>query len=114
MRNLSYLAVLFGCLACVAPLAVSVRGRLAGYRRRLGLSVLATFVVFTTWDLYAIHAHHWTYSRIRTTRVLLPGKLPIEEAMFFIVIPLCVILTFEMVSLVSQNARARHDDRAAP
>ena len=29
--------------------------------------------------------------------LLLPGRLPLEELLFFVVVPLCAILTFEAV-----------------
>ncbi len=103
VERLSYLAVLGACLICVAPLAIIVRRTMRTNRRRLGLSVLVTFVIFTGWDLYAIHAHQWSYARARTVGWLLPGRLPIEEALFFVVIPLCMILTYETVQQVLQQ-----------
>jgi lycopene cyclase domain-containing protein len=97
VKHLSYLAVLLACLVCVAPLAVVVRRAVLGAPVRLGLTLLVTFLVFTGWDLYAIHAGQWHYAHATTTGLLLPGRLPIEEALFFVVIPICVLLTFETV-----------------
>ena len=100
MRHLSYLAVLLACLVCVAPLAVVVRRTVFAAPLRLGLTLLVPFVVFTGWDLYAIHQRQWHYAPSTTTGLLLPGRLPIEEALFFVVVPMCMILTFETVSRV--------------
>lgn len=97
MRHLAYLAVLAGCLLCVAPLAMYVRHEVFGRPARLGLTLLVTFVVFAGWDVYAIRAGHWWFARATTTGLRLPGRLPIEEASFFLVIPVCIILTFETV-----------------
>ena len=108
MRHLTYLAVLAFCLACTAPLAVWLRRQVFGDVRRLGLTLLAPFVVFTGWDLYAVHAGHWSYDRDLTTGILLPGQLPLEEALFFVVVPLCMVLTFEAVdTLLHRASRAR-------
>lgn len=103
MSHLTYLAILAFCLVCTAPLNVLLRHRVFANLLRLGLCLLTTFIVFTSWDLYAIHAGHWAYDRGRTTGVLLPGRLPLEEALFFVVVPLCVVLTFEAVDRLSRQ-----------
>ncbi len=107
MSHLAYLAILAFCLVCTAPLAVLLGHRVFGDLRRLGLCLLTTFAVFTGWDLYAIHAGHWSYDPSRTTGVLLPGRLPLEEALFFVVVPLCVVLTFEAVNRLSRPRSGR-------
>lgn len=109
MRHLSYLFVLLGCLICVAPLAVVVRHAVLGAPLRLGRTLLVTFAVFTGWDLYAIHAHQWHYAPATTTGVLVPGRLPLEEALFFLVVPLCIILTFETVHRLLPPRRSASD-----
>jgi lycopene cyclase domain-containing protein len=107
VEHLSYLGVLAGCLLCVTPLAVVVRRAVLGRPLRLALTLLVPLVVFGAWDLYAIHAGHWTYASATTTGLLLPGRLPIEEALFFVVVPLCIVLTYETVDRVLHH---RHDD----
>jgi lycopene cyclase domain-containing protein len=113
VTHLSYLAILFACLLCVAPLAVVVRRAVLGHPLRLGATLLVTFVVFTAWDLYAIHAHQWRYAPATTTGLLLPGRLPIEEALFFVVIPLCIILTFETTRRVLRRPASAEAERDA-
>jgi lycopene cyclase domain-containing protein len=92
-----YLFVLAGCLLATAPLEILLHARV--YRRplRLALSVVPVAVLFVVWDLYAISRHQWHFSRRETTGVLLPGHLPVEELLFFLVIPICAVLTFEAV-----------------
>lgn len=96
MRAL-YLLVLAACLLVTAPLEFFLHARV--YRRplRLLLAVVPPAVLFVLWDLYAISRHQWHYNRRETTGVLLPGHLPIEELLFFLVVPVCSILTFEAV-----------------
>ena len=109
MSHLGYLAILAGCLLCVAPLAWIVRREVFGRPSRLGLTLLVTFVVFAAWDVWAIHAGHWWFARATTTGLRLPGRLPIEEALFFLVIPVCIILTFETVRRLLSSPASRHD-----
>ena len=100
MRHLTYVAVLAACLLGTAPLEVLLRTRVYARPRRLLLSLLPTVVVFVVWDLYAISRHHWAYDLRRMTGVLLPGGLPLDELLFFLVTPTCAILAFEAVRAV--------------
>jgi lycopene cyclase domain-containing protein len=97
MRHLVYLALLAGCLIGTAPLEVLLHTRVYARWRRLALALLPTLIVFTAWDLYAIHQDQWRYERRWMSGVVLPGRLPLEELLFFVVIPTCAILTLEAV-----------------
>jgi lycopene cyclase domain-containing protein len=100
VRHFIYLAVLAFCLIGTAPLEIFLRTRV--YRRplRLALTLLPIVVLFVAWDLYAIARGHWTYDDEQTTGVLLPGRLPLDELLFFVVIPICAVLTLEAVRAV--------------
>jgi lycopene cyclase domain-containing protein len=101
MGHLTYLALLAGCLVVTAPLEIVLRVRVYARWRRLLLAVVPEFVVFVGWVLYAIDQGHWTYSAERTLDVRLPGGIPVEEVLFFLVVPLCAVLTFEAVRTVT-------------
>jgi lycopene cyclase domain-containing protein len=114
MGHLTYLALLAGCLVVTAPLELVLRVRVYARWRRLLLAVLPEFVVFVAWTLYAIAQGHWHYSAARTLGVRLPGGLPVEEAGFFLVVPVCAVLAFEAVRKVTGwNAGYLPDDDAA-
>ncbi len=97
MSRLAYLAVLGAVLLVTLPLEVVLRTRVLRRPRRLMLSVLPVIVVFGAWDLYAIAAGHWSFDERQTLGVLLPGGLPVEEVLFFVVVPLASILALEAV-----------------
>ena len=93
----SYFGVLVACLLGTAWLEFLLRTRV--YRRsiRLALSIFPVLIIFSFWDAYAISADHWTFdARFVTGRIAYAG-IPIEEIFFFIVIPICAILTLEAV-----------------
>lgn len=52
-------------------------------------------VLFVVWDVVAIARGHWTFTERYVTGWELPGSLPVEELAFFLVIPVCALLTFE-------------------
>jgi lycopene cyclase domain-containing protein len=100
VSHLAYVAVLAACLLGTAPLEIVLRTRVYARRRRWLLSLAPTMAVFVGWDLYAIHAGQWTYDLDRMTGILLPGGLPLDEVLFFLVTPTCAILAFEAVRAV--------------
>lgn len=100
MEKFAYLGVMLFAVVGSVWLEFFLRTNVLRRTRRLILSVAPVVVVFVIWDLYAIAQGHWTFDPDRTTGVLLPGRLPIEELVFFIVIPLASILTLEAVRAV--------------
>lgn len=97
MDRYQYLLVMAACLAVTAPLEVAYRPGVWTRPRRL-LSVLALPVaVFAVWDVLAIQAGVWSFNPRYVTGWELPFDLPIEELVFFVVIPICAILAYEAV-----------------
>jgi lycopene cyclase domain-containing protein len=101
VRHLTYLAVLAVCLACALWLEPLLKVGVLRRWRRLGLTLVPVVAVFVLWDLAAIAAGHWWYDGGQIVGVILPGGLPLEEVLFFIVVPLCAILGFEAVRKVT-------------
>lgn len=101
-----YLWVLAACLAITAPLEMFGPG---AYRqwRRLVKAVLPVAVVFLLWDEIAIAAHVWTYNGAYITGLSIPFGVPIEEVLFFVVIPICALLTYNAVSTILDRANRR-------
>jgi lycopene cyclase domain-containing protein len=89
-----YLLVLAGCVLVTLPLELVLGARVYRRPRRLLLTLLPVLVVFLSWDAFAIHAGQWSYHRLVGARV---GNLPVEELLFFVVIPTCAVLTLEAV-----------------
>lgn len=102
MSHLAYLAVLAGCLLGTLPLELVLRTRVYARWRRWLLSLAPMLVLFLAWDVYAIRAGHWTYDENLMTGILLPGRLPLDEVLFFVVTPTCAILAFEAVRAVKR------------
>lgn len=100
MRHLSYLAVLAFCLLGTLPLEVWLGVRVYRRPRRLLLTLLPVVAVFYLWDVYAIAADHWSFDPAQTVGLVLPGGVPVEELLFFVVVPTCAVLAFEAVRRV--------------
>lgn len=101
MPHLTYLGLLAGCLVVTAPLELLLRVRVYARWRRLLVALLPELVLFVGWVLYAIAQGHWHYSGRLTLGVRLPGGIPVEEVLFFLVVPLCAVLALEAVRKVT-------------
>ncbi|HEU4400067.1 MAG TPA: lycopene cyclase domain-containing protein [Actinomycetota bacterium] len=94
----TYLVLLAGCAAVTLPLELVLRARVYARPRRWLASLLPVFVAFTLWDYLAIRRGHWWYNPRYTTGVtVLRDVLPLEELVFFVVVPTCAILTYQAV-----------------
>jgi lycopene cyclase domain-containing protein len=100
MLRYSYLGVLAFCFVGTLWLELFLRVNVYRRWRRLLLALAPTVTIFVAWDLLAIAAGHWSYDPRQLVGVLLPGRLPLEELLFFLVVPACGILAFEAVRAV--------------
>lgn len=96
MGHLSYLAVLCFIICGTVWLEYFLRTRVLRRALRLFVSVAPVLGVFVVWDVYAIASGHWSFSEELTTGLVV-GDLPLEEILFFIVVPVASILTLEAV-----------------
>ncbi len=103
--HLQYLIVLGICIVVTLPLEFVFQARVYRQLRRMGLSVLPVALAFSAFDILSINDRWWHYSSTFTTGLLLPGSLPIEELAFFIVIPICALLTYEAVGVTLSKLR---------
>jgi lycopene cyclase domain-containing protein len=97
LSHFTYVALLAACLVATAPLELVLHVGVYAQWRRLLLTLLPVVVVFVAWDVFAIARGMWTYDPYYLVDVTLPGRLPLEELLFFLVIPTCAVLTYEAV-----------------
>jgi len=95
------------CLLITLPLEFVLGARV--YRRAAGLAfaLIPVVIIFSVWDIVGILRDHWTYSARFTTGLKLIFGMPIEELVFFIVVPICGLLTYEAVGQMFRLAQKR-------
>lgn len=103
MDHYQYIALLAACVLLTAPLEIAFDARVYRRPRRLLRALAPAVAVFYAWDAVAIGRHHWTFNAAYVTGWVLPFGVPVEEAAFFVVIPICALLSFEAV----RNLRTR-------
>jgi len=92
-----YLLLMAACLVITLPLEFAFAARVYRRPRRMALAVLPAFAIFVAWDLWASATGTWGFDERYTVGVTLPGGMAIEELVFFVVIPICALLTIESV-----------------
>jgi len=102
----AYLLVLAGCLTAALWLEPVLRVGVLRQWRRLLMTVIPVALVFSAWDVAALAAGHWSVDPQQSTGIRLFGRLPLEETLFFLVVPVCAILGYEAVR---QTLRRRRD-----
>jgi lycopene cyclase domain-containing protein len=106
MDRWQYLIVLGGCLLITAPLEFFGAGV---YRQpwRTLRAIIPVAAVFVIWDVIAVAAHAWSYNPRYLIGVTLPLGIPLEELLFFVVIPLCGLLTYNAVTAMLARVKRR-------
>jgi lycopene cyclase domain-containing protein len=111
VQKFGYMAMLaftvFGSFWLEIFLKTSVLKR---WRRAL-ISILPISFFFLVWDAYAIAQGHWFFNRDRMLGIYGPFGIPLEEFLFFIIVPMAAILTIEGVTTVKPHLREKEFGR---
>lgn len=98
--KLEYFILLAVCLA--GPLVLSFSKKLALYKYpgRLVQAIVLPMIVFVAWDVFAAERGHWSFNNNYITGLFI-FNLPVEEILFFVVIPFAGLFTWEVVKYFS-------------
>jgi lycopene cyclase domain-containing protein len=115
----SYLGVMAFIFLGTVWLEFGLRTRVYRRWRRLLLVLVPVVAVFFLWDAYAIASGHWWFDEARITGVRVALDVPVDELVFFVMVPIAAILTLEAVRsatglLVGDEAARDSDAGAAP
>lgn len=97
MDRYQYLLLMGVCALGTLPLEWAFRARVYRQPIRLVRTLWLPVLTFMAWDAIAIARDHWTFSPRYTTGWRVPFDVPIEELAFFVVIPICALLSYESV-----------------
>jgi lycopene cyclase domain-containing protein len=104
MSHFQYLLLMACCLVVTAPLEL-LGARVYRQPARLARAVVPVAAVFLAWDAIAAAARVWTYNPRYVTGLRLPPGIPVEELVFFLVVPVCAILTYGCVQALLARRR---------
>jgi len=99
-----YLAILL--LSVFFPLLFSFYPALKFWRnfKALIFALAVVIIIFGSWDIFSTWRGHWYFNPqgILGVRIV---NLPLEEWLFFIVIPFCCIFTWEALKFIKQGIK---------
>jgi lycopene cyclase domain-containing protein len=75
---------------------------LARFRRAFA-AILPVALVFLVWVFYAVERGHWRYDIDQTFGITGPLGIPLEEFLFFLIVPIAAIMTIEAVRRVKRH-----------
>jgi len=101
-----YLLVLASCAAVTLPLEIAAGARVYRRPKALLATLAPVLAIFAGWDLIAVHHGEWWFSSRYTLGVRIAG-LPVEEWLFFLVVPVCALLTYEVLGRGTPGPRFR-------
>jgi len=80
------------------PLILSFSKKMNFYKKpiRLVSAIAIPAIVYIVWDVLATEAGHWGFNEKYVTGIFI-FNLPVEEILFFIVIPFCSLFLWESV-----------------
>ena len=100
MLKLSYLAMLIFTIVASFWLEIAFKVHVLRRMKRVLLSLLPISLGFLIWDAYAIAQGHWYFDKKQVTGINGPFNIPIEEILFFLIIPIAVLMTLEGVARI--------------
>ncbi|MCI0448193.1 MAG: lycopene cyclase domain-containing protein [Chlorobi bacterium] len=102
--KIEYLIVLLVCF--IVPFALSFSKNLDFYKYpfRLVLSLGIPFILFIAWDIIAAERGHWSFNPDYTIGIKI-ANLPIEEILFFLIIPFCAVFSWECVKYFTRGKK---------
>ena len=103
MLRFSYVAMLLFTAVGSFWLEIFLKVRVLKRIKRVILSIAPVAIVFLIWDAYAIAKKHWYFDPNQTLGIKLPFDIPLEELLFFVIVPLAAILTIEAVRSVKTH-----------
>jgi lycopene cyclase domain-containing protein len=100
-----YLLVLGACVAVTLPLEIIGGARVYRRPKALLATLAPVLAVFAGWDLIAVRRGDWWFTERYILGLRLVG-LPVEEWLFFAVVPVCALLTYEVVGRGAPGPRS--------
>jgi lycopene cyclase domain-containing protein len=71
--------------------------------KRALMSIIPVAILFLIWDAYAVASGHWDFDPDQVLGIYGPFGIPLEEYLFFIIVPMAAIMTIEGVRSVKKH-----------
>ena len=100
MRHLGYSAMLAFTIAGSFWLEIFLKIRVLKRFNKVIKALIPGFILFVIWDAYAVSRGHWWFDPAQILGIYGPFKIPLEEYLFFLIVPIAAIMTISAVTKV--------------
>ncbi|CAN2188006.1 CarR_dom_SF, lycopene cyclase domain [Candidatus Nanopelagicaceae bacterium] len=107
MEKFGYVAMLAFTICGSFWLEVVLKVRVLPRIKSAAIAILPVAALFIAWDAYAIHQGHWFFDRKQILGIFGPFNIPLEEYLFFIIVPMAALMTIEAVTKVKPHWRKK-------
>lgn len=94
MAQFHYLFVLGFIAFCAIAVTLTFRLRVPRFWRNFLLADISILVIYLNWDYWAIRKGNWDFDREQILGFYLFGNIPVEEVLFFIIVPLMTVIVY--------------------
>lgn len=98
MEKLTYVAMLLFTIVGSFWLEIVFKVGVLKRWRRAFSAILPVSALFIGWDAWAIHQGHWFFTPEKILGIYGPFDIPLEEYLFFIIVPIAALMTIEAVT----------------
>ena len=103
MLKFGYVAMLTFTVVGSFWLEVVLKIRVLKRIKRALMSIIPIAILFLIWDAYAVASGHWKFDPDQVLGIYGPFGIPLEEYLFFIIVPMAAIMTIEGVRSVKKH-----------
>ena len=105
LAHWSYVAMLLFVIVGSWWLEFAFKLRVLRRPRILVTAIAPVSIFFLMWDAFAINQNHWTFDSQQILGIFGPLNIPLEEYLFFLIIPMAAVLTLEGVKVVMKKVK---------
>ena len=111
MENLHYAYVLIFIAICAVGVNFGFRLQFSKKLRLFLLTDSLILFIYLIWDFWAVSKGSWFFDPNQILGIMLLGKLPIEEVLFFIIVPMKTVMTYMALTNLTGWGKTKEDSR---
>lgn len=107
MEQFHYLYVLAFIAFCAVAVSLAFRLRVPRFWRNFLITDLSILIIYLNWDYWAIQKDNWNFDSEQILGFYLFGGIPVEEVLFFIIVPLMTVIVYVTLMKIIKYIKER-------
>lgn len=102
MTHLHYIGVLLFIGLCALGVGIGFRLKIPRFWRTFLYTDLTLLAIYLAWDIWAIYKRNWYFDKTQILDLYLIPRVPIEEVLFFVVVPLTTVMSYKALAKITK------------